>query len=331
MKKNLLYLSILVVLSGLTYYFVFTDRANEFSSKEANFTIKDTANITTIFLSSMKDENIKLDRIENAWKLNDSLIPRMDAVNLLLATLYEQKVSNPVSLNVHDEAIKELSANSTKVEIYLKGKKEAVFYVAKNQAANNLTYMLMEGAKRPFIIKLPLQNTFVGIRYMTGLSQWRTNQLFFSPNPVEKIDVVYKDSTQYNFTVYNKDSLMLESAYKTTNPLNRKRLNTYVGFYEKLYCYGFESSYIFKDSIIKTGRQLGTVSFKRKNGKIETLSIYFKPKSQDTKSIITIENVAYDFNIFYGLLNKQDFLSIDKESVEKMFRTNKEFYELDTK
>jgi hypothetical protein len=73
-----------------------------------------------------------------------------------------------------------------------------------------------------------------------------------------------------------------------------------VGFYEKLYCYGFESSYIFKDSIIKTGRQLGTVSFKRKNGKIETLSIYFKPKSQDTKSIITIDNVAYDFNIFYG-------------------------------
>ena len=331
MKKNLLYLSILVVLSGLTYYFVFTDRANEFSSKEANFTIKDTANITTIFLSSMKDENIKLDRTENAWKLNDSLIPRMDAVNLLLATLYEQKVSNPVSLNVHDEAIKELSANSTKVEIYLKGKKEAVFYVAKNQAANNLTYMLMEGAKRPFIIKLPLQNTFVGIRYMTGLSQWRTNQLFFSPNPVEKIDVVYKDSTQYNFTVYNKDSLMLESEYNTTNPLNRKRLSTYVGFYEKLYCYGFESSYIFKDSIIKTGRQLGAVSFKRKNGKIETLSIYFKPKSQDTKSIITIDNVAYDFNIFYGLLNKQDFLSIDKESVEKMFRTNKEFYELDTK
>ena len=187
MKKNLLYLSILVILSGLTYYFVFTDHGNEFSSKEANFTIKDTANISTVFLSSMKGENIKLDRTENGWKLNDSMIPRIDAINLLLATLYEQKVSNPVSLNIHDEAIKELSTNSTKVEIYIKGKKTTVFYVAKNQAANNLTYMLMEGAKRPFIIKLPLQNTFVGIRYMTGLAEWRTNKLFFSSNPVEKI------------------------------------------------------------------------------------------------------------------------------------------------
>lgn len=331
MKKNLLYLSILVILSGLTYYFVFTDHGNEFSSKEANFTIKDTANISTVFLSSMKGENIKLDRTENGWRLNDSMIPRIDAINLLLATLYEQKVSNPVSLNIHDEAIKELSTNSTKVEIYIKGKKTTVFYVAKNQAANNLTYMLMEGAKRPFIIKLPLQNTFVGIRYMTGLAEWRTNQLFFSSNPVEKIEVVYKDSVQHNFTVYNNDSITLESANKPTNSLNSKRLKAYVGFYENLYCYGFETSYMFKDSIINNGRQLGTISLKRKNGKTETLCIYFKPKSQDTKSVITIDNTAYDFNVFYGLLNKQDFLSIDKESVEKMFRTNKEFYEMDTK
>lgn len=331
MKKNLIYLFIFVLLAGLTYYFVFKQDGSDFSITEANFTVKDTSAITTIFLSSMKGESIKLNKTKTGWSLNDSLVPREESVSLLLATLWEQKASQPVALNIHDEAIKELSTNSTKVEIYEGEKLTRTFYVAKNTAANNLTYMLMEGAKRPYIVKFPFQNTFLGVRYMTQLSEWRTKQLLFAKSPIENIKIEFKDSVQHNFEVIVTDTIAINGNSTFTTPLNINRAKAYVKFYEGLFCYGYEYGYIYQDTIVKNGLQVGTVTLKRKNIPTEKLTIYFKPKVQDTKGVIKVGGNEYDMNVYFGLLNNKDFISIDNIAVEKMFRTYKEFYEADVK
>lgn len=329
MKKNIVYFTVFLALAVLTYFVVFKNDDNSFSSTEANFTLKDTASISTIFLSSMKGENIKLTRTENGWTLNDSFVPKKEAIQFLLETMHDQKPSNPVDINVHDEAIKELSTNSTKVEIYEGSKKTHTFYVGKDPAANNLTYMLQEGAKRPYIVKFPMQNTFLGVRYMTRLADWRSTRLFFDNSPVEEIIVDFKDSTQYNFSVKNQTNASVIVSKPFATPLNQKRANSYVSFFENLYCYGYEDSYIYKDSIILKGLQLGTINLKRINKKLETLTIFFKPKVQDSKSTISYNGIEYDGDIFYGLLNKKDFIVIDKSAIEKMFRKSSEFFEAD--
>ncbi len=331
MKKNLLYLSILLLLIIISYFIVFKNEDKSFNKHEANFTIKDTSNIKSIFLTSMHNENVKLDKTANGWMLNDTLLPRNEAVLALLTVLNQQKPEQPVSLSYHDQIVKDLSANNTKIEVYnLKGKKTHSFYVGKNPGPNNETYMLSEKAKRPYIVKLPFQNNFVGIRYFSKISEWKSNQILFNAAPIEFINIEYKDSNQYSYQLKVVDT----NIYVTGNidmqkSLNTKRAKEYITFFEKVFCLGYEDNYVNKNNIIQDGRQLGTLKIKRKNHAIQTITIYFKPPSQDTKSFINIGNDKYDIDFYFGLLNQNDFILMSSQMVQKIFRYFHEFYELE--
>lgn len=332
MKKNVLYLMALLVLGGLAYYFVFREEGEVFDKSEANFTVKDTASIKTIFLSNLQNENIKLSKTNGVWKLNDTLVPRQDAITSLLSALTRQKPEQPVSVAYHNSVIKDLSANNTKIEIYTDKGKTNTFYVGKNPGPNNETYMLNDNAKRPYIVKLPLQNTFVGVHYFTKVSDWRSRKILYAAAPVENVNVIYKDSTRYSYKIEKTEgSTNVTGNYVMGNPLNIKRVNDYLKLLDDIYCTGFEDTYIYKDSIVKNGRQLATVDIKRKNQPQEEITLYFKYITQDTKKVIQFGKEEYDYDWFLGLLNKKDFIVLSRKTTEKLLRSFPEFYETDTK
>lgn len=330
MKRNLLYLFILLVLSFLTYYFVFREKSELYDTSEANFNVKDTGRITSIFLTDLLGDNVKISRKDQGWVLNDSLAVRKDAVDFMLEALALQKAEQPVPTGYHDAAIRELSANSTKVEIYHEKEKTHTFYVARNAGYNNVTYMLTEGAKRPYIVKIPMRNMFLGVRYFTRLNDWRDRKILYSNNAIESVEVNYKDSTQYSFTLsmVNGNPVMKGSSV-IDKPLNLKRVNTYLKILNEVYCTGFEERYLEKDSIINNGRQMATVTIKRANCNPQQLIVFFKPPDKGTKGIFKVGGIEYDFDSFFGLLNQKDFLILSRKNAEKMLRSFPEFYEAD--
>ncbi|MBK7588999.1 MAG: DUF4340 domain-containing protein [Bacteroidetes bacterium] len=331
MNKNILYLLALVLLAALTYYFVFREEGEVFDKKEANFTVQDTAAVKTIFLSNLQNENIKLQKENGVWTLNDSMIPRPDAVHALLNVLHQQKPVQPVSVAYHDEVIKELSTHHTKVEVYTEAGKTHTFYVGRNPGPNNETYMLNEQAKRPYLVKIPLQELFVGVRYFTKISEWRNKKILYAAAPIEKVSVVYKDSTQFSYQLlHDASTLTLTGSYTIEKPLNQQRVYDYLKLLDNIYCTGFEDDYIYKDSTIRKGRQLATAIIKRKDQPEQEITFYFKPTSQGTKKIIYIGKEEYDYDLFFGLLNKKDFILMGRKSTEKVLRSFPEFYEAST-
>lgn len=329
MKKNIVYLLILVVLGILTYVFVFTDdSATIWQANETNFTIKDTHAVTKIFITSMREPSITLTRDNYQWRLNDSFRANNATVNLLLEAFALQQTAYPVSVSEHDKVVKALSTDHAKVEVYTANIKIKTFYVGKFPAANNSTYMLMEGDKRPYVVTVPVQNIFVGIRYITQPSKWRSNQILFSANaPIEKVDVYYPDSSQYNYSVINSDTPSVSGQMQIAAPLNVSWLKNYIANFDQMYCYGFEDQFIYKDTIIARGQKLGSLQVQRKGQKPETLVIYYKPNAQDTKGYTKVNGKLYDYNVFYGLLNNKDFISIDRDAVLKMFRSYPDFFQ----
>lgn len=331
MKKNLLYLAVLVGLAFATYWFVFREDDQSFSKSEANFTVKDTASITKIFLSDKVGSNVKLERTAHGWKLNDNMTAMTEAVRFLLAALVEQRADQPVPSGFHDAAIMELSTNGTKVELYNDDKKTHTFYVAKNAGYGNVTYMLTEGAKRPYIVKIPVRgNMFLGVRYMTRVNDWRERKMLYADAPIESVRVAYKDSTQYSYTINNTSNQpVVNGQAASTSPLNVKRVNSYLNLLNSIYCTGFEDRYLNKDSIINYGPQLGTVEVTRKGQAMQTLVVYFKPSDKGTKSFINLNGKQYDFDAYLALWNQRDFVLISRKTTEKLFRTYQEFYEQD--
>ena len=331
MKKNLLYLAVLLGLAFAAYWFVFREDNQSFSKQEANFTVKDTASITKLFLSDMVGNCLKLERSENGWVLNDSMTAMTDAVKFLMASLVEQRADQPVPSGFHDAAILELSTNGTKVELYNKEEKTHTFYVAKNAGYGNVTYMLTEGAKRPYIVKIPVRgNMFLGVRYMTRVNDWRERKMLFADAPIETVNVAYKDSIHYSFAVNNTSTQPVVTGQAApAMPLNVKRVNSYLNLLNSIYCTGFEDRFLGRDSIIKYGPQLGTIEVARKGVPTQRLIIYFKPTDKGSKSAINLNGKEYDFDAFLALWNNKDFVLLSRKTTEKLFRTYQEFYEQD--
>lgn len=330
MKKTIIYLIAIAALSAIVYFFVLKDNQSFFQNKEANFTCKDTASISTIFLSNVDGKSIVLKKINNKWTLNDTLTPRSDAISNLLQVLYMQQAAQPVTLNYHDEVVKDMSTNHTKVELYKGDKKTHSFIVSRYAGPNQETYMLCDGAQRPYTVVIPGENRFVGILYFTDLDSWISRKLFENTGEITKIEVSYKDSVQYNFNCILQNGNYTITGGKTIDlPLNTKRVNSYLKFFGEIYCLGFENEYEYKDSVLKRGRQLGTLILHKKNETPESITVYYKPPRQGTKGIIKIGNEQYDFDSFFALYNQKQFLIISRTMVEKMFRTYYEFYQKD--
>lgn len=329
MKKNLLYLCLLLALGAATWYFVFKDHTPTYSKKEANFTVEDTASIQSIFLSDLNNNKIKLTRSKDGWVLNDSMKPRPDAVEGLLMVLSKQYPEKPVPAAAHDEAIRELSSKSTKVEIYTGEGLEHTFYVDQIATRDNLTIMLTEGATRPYVVTLPMDNNFVGRRYFTSLSEWRSRQILDGSTPVESVDIAFTDSSQFSFhlNVIADTQYQMTGNFPVSKALNTRRVRSYLKFLDQIFCMGFETSYMYKDSIVQQTQPFATLRVQRKGHAAETLSLFFKPASHDTKEELLHKGIRYDSNFFFGWLNNRDFLQLNRKTVETLLRRYHEFYE----
>lgn len=329
MKKNLLYLCLLLALGVATWYFVFRDHTPTYSKSEANFTVEDTSAIQSIFLSDLKNNKIKLTRTPGGWVLNDSMKPRPDAVEGLLSVLHKQYPEKPVPASAHDEAIRELSSKSTKVEIYTKEGLEHTFYVDQIATRDNLTIMLMDGAKRPYVVTLPMDNNFVGRRYFTSLSEWRSRHILEGPSPIESVDIAFADSSQYSFhvNVQGEMQYQMSGPFSIPKPLNTRRVHSYLKLLDQIFCMGYETGYMYKDSIVQKTQPFATVKVQRKGQAAETLSLFFKPASHDTKEELLHKGIRYDSNFFFGWLNNHDFIQLNRKTVETLLRRYYEFYE----
>lgn len=327
MKKTLLYGLLVLLLGAATWYFIFKDTETAFSPSEANFHVASTNDIGIIYMTDLHNNAVKLTRNNTTWTLNDSLIPRPDALQLLLDALTKQRAQQPVAAGYHDAAVRELSANSTKVEIYSpEGKKTHTFYVAQNPGYNNVSYMLTEGAKRPFIVDIPLRHLFLGLRYFTNVQEWTTKQLFAGQAPIETLSVQYIDSVQHSFNIQSKGtSWALSGQTPPATPLNTQRLQQYLALFESVYCMGYETEINDSNAMFKS-RHLATVTLQRKGLKPASLDIYFRPTNKRTKSAIRIGNDEYDANTFLGSYNQQLVL-LSRKQVNNMMRYFSEFYE----
>lgn len=318
----------MLLIGGITYWFVFRKDANPFSASEANFTVADTSKISAIYMASMSGEDVKLSRDQGEWKLNGKYKARPDAINNLLEALVAQKPEQAVPSSYHDGVIKDLSTYSTKIEVYHGNTKTHSFYVGSNPGVNNVTYMLNEGAKRPYIVKLNLSNTFLGVRYFTKAEEWRDRKIMYKNAPIELISVAYKDSVHYSYKI-DVAGKSVTGNKVISEPLNAKRVDAYIRLQNEIYCMGFENKNALKDSIIQYGRKLADVTIKRQGVDADKLTIYFRPPSRGTKATLKLDGKEYDFDFFFGLVNETDFVLLNRKTTEKMLRSYPEFYQAD--
>jgi hypothetical protein len=341
MRKTLIYVVLLALVGAAVYYFFFAEKST-FGAGEADFAIKDSADVHKIFLADKKGQTVTLERDEKGgWTVNKEYKALSTPVISLLSTLMRQTATTPVPEAGHNHVIKMLAGNSVKVEVYnRRDKKMRVFYVGGEAHDNAGTYMLMEGADKPYIVQMPGFTGYIAPRYSAVLADWRDRTVFNIPaEQLKTASVQYADSneTLNSFTFRQDDkgkmTIDAEPALIAGKKLNERRTQVFSTFFEKIYCEGFINGTMKLDSIIASVPKRCVIEVESKAGEKQKVDVYWMPVNRRSKNLLTPNpdvDDAYDADRFYAVGNNaKDTMIIQRGTFEKIFRKAYEFYEED--
>src|SRR5688572_16313204 len=129
-RSSLIIILILVVLVGLSVYlYTSKSRSSTVDGDARNFSFKDTAAITRIFIADKDNNRATIVRNRNGWVVNDKYPCRSDAILNLLEVIKHVEVKMSVPKEAKENVIKYMSFNAIKVEIYADDEKVKQYYI----------------------------------------------------------------------------------------------------------------------------------------------------------------------------------------------------------
>ena len=252
MKKNnritIIITALLVVIAGILIWnnrYISTNRG-----EESNFQVWDTASVTKIYLADRKERESLLEREPQGWVLNGTYRAHPKQVQYLLTTLYKIRIKMPVSKASHDNIVKQLASQSTKVEIYQNvprinlfnkvklfyhEKRTKVFYVGDATMDSSGTFMLKEGADKAYIVYIPSFRGFITTRFTANPDDWRDHTVFHeNMADIQSVAIEFNEDPEGSFRIDN----MGKHQYKLTRLCDNKDLP-----YDTLKVINFMSSF----------------------------------------------------------------------------------------
>ena len=185
MKKVLYQIIIITILISLIVVGIKKERnTSTIRTDKRNFSINDTLSISKIELINRNLENITIERTKHNWILNDSLVANQYSVNLLLKTIKEMRVKNPVARSALNNIIKRMSIQNTKVTIYGDENELKTIFVGGETADQLGTFMMLEGAKEPYVMHIPGFNGYLSSRFNCKEELWRDKKIFRNTNKI---------------------------------------------------------------------------------------------------------------------------------------------------
>ena len=252
MKKNnritIIITALLVVIAGVLIWnnrYISTNHG-----EESNFQVWDTASVTKIYLADRKERESLLEREPQGWVLNGTYRAHPKQVQYLLTTLYKIRIKMPVSKASHDNIVKQLASQSTKVEIYQNvprinlfnkvklfyhEKRTKVFYVGDATMDSSGTFMLKEGADKAYIVYIPSFRGFITTRFTANPDDWRDHTVFHeNMADIQSVAIEFNEDPEGSFRIDN----MGKHQYKLTRLCDNKELP-----YDTLKVINFMSSF----------------------------------------------------------------------------------------
>ncbi|HRZ77953.1 MAG TPA: hypothetical protein P5248_11335, partial [Bacteroidales bacterium] len=193
MKKNRTRILIVLLLALAAAFLLLNRSRGTLPDSESDFALRDTSAVTRFFLADRNGNSVDITRDGGSWKMNGGQTVRREAVDQFLTTMLRLAVSSPVASSAHNSVVSRLASSGVKVEIYqtvyridLPGnlrlfpheKLTRTFYVGDATQDNLGTFMMLEGAERPYITYIPGFRGFVSVRFSPRVSDWRDHTIF---------------------------------------------------------------------------------------------------------------------------------------------------------
>lgn len=342
MSKNLKIFGVVFILLIIVIFLVSRQSNSTLNYKEKNFAIEDTASVTKIFLADKQDRQLLLEKQNGSdWVINDSVEAIPEKIGTMLRTITNLKVQRPVSDAAHNNVISRLAARSVKVEIYQKAyrinlfdqiklfpfeKNTRTYYVGGETQDKLGTFILMEGAERPYVVGIPGFRGFVSTRFTARLGDWRHHKVFnHRISNIESLSLLYRDepensfrietTSNRNFKLYSPEKEQYISDFDTVKVI--EYLTTFRNLRFESYLSG--SMPQTKIDSIKAQEPVHIINLDAKEGQDQTVKTHYMPAYGKTD----LEGNPLDYNpeTMYASINEgKDFVTIQFFAFDKVFK-----------
>jgi hypothetical protein len=252
----------------------------------------------------------------------------------------KQAALYPVPQTAYDNAIKSLSTEGVKVEVYGRdGKKMKVFYVGGSSVNNTGTNMMMEGAKQPYIVQVPGFVGYLTPRYTVQMQFWRDRMVFNIPqDEIKSISVKYIDKPINSFEVTKQGNDVTVTAdpalMKGLGAVNKRRADVYTRYFTNIFCEGYLNGLPDMDTTLKTAPKQSEIDVQGIHGQHQHADIYWMALNKRSKNRETSNPDVpddYDADRLYAVINNgKDTVMIQQFAFRNIFHKAYEFFQSDS-
>lgn len=341
MKRNKYIFIVLIVLLAVAGALWVSRSPSTFSRSSGDFRLDDSSTVTRIFMSDKNNNSVTLTRLDSArWLVNDRFPAQKVNIDLLLRTMVDMEVQQPVARAAHDNIIRELAVNAVKVEIYQRvnrievfgirlfprEKMTKVYYVGGATQNNQGSFMLMQGSSDPFVVFLPGFRGFISPRFSPIEKYWRDYTIFRKSIPeIASVRVEVPENPAYSFEVRNNGTNRFTlTALQDNRAIARYDTLKLLNFLSGFRSLGYEAllndmNLARKDSIIRS-RPFVVITLTDTAGVASTVKTFHKqgpPGQTDPEG----NPLPYDLDRLYALVNDgRDFTLIQYYTFDKVLR-----------
>lgn len=325
-RKNILITSVIVILAALASI---TYMKQSKGTYKQEFAIVDSSRVTKIFLADKTNNSLTLSRSETrSWRINDSILPIRENVDLLLHTMLNIQKKYPVPLKERKTDIKRLATNSTKVEIYgreplitlfghaffVKERLLKVYYVGGPTKNYKGSLVKLEDDEDLFVAYIPGFNGYISERYSARIADWKSHKIFqYLVGEIAELSIDFPQAPHQSYTIMNNDSRNFK-LYKTQGGMSLVESYDTIKVLDMLSRYNqinFESlldnmSKTETDSI-KKSIPFRVISIKTTNGESHTLKMYHRKNTYGSLDL-NGNPFPWDMDHMYAWLDNDTYL-----------------------
>jgi len=339
MKKNLIYLAILLVLVIIAYLLVFKNNTGTISGKETNFAVAEIEEIAKIFMADKNEQKILLQRKGNNWIVNSKYKARAGAIKNLLSTIKDVRVDHPVSKAARNNVVRDLVTKAIKIEIYNKEEELMKSYYVGGPAGNYKgSYMILAGknsiAKNPYVVHIPGFNGYLTTRYFLNEIEWKDKTIFsYKIEEMKSVSVEYTEypvaEESFSVSVRNKDSFELHkiNGDNDISHYNKQNLLRFLSYFRNIHAEAYQNENSKKDSILSTN-PFCIITVTDTTGYVNEVKLYYKPINKRSKMQFDEQGnkLPHDLDRYYATVNRgKDFMLVQDFVFGKLLRAFSEF------
>lgn len=334
MKRNIILLVALLVLSALAWYLVKeAGKGSTLSDYEGSFAVPDTTMIGRVKVLDRQGRSLDLQRKDGYWELNGKYRAEPRIMKEMLETVSQIEVKFIPSASMVPNILKSLGTHGRRVDVYsTKGDVLKTYYIGGVTQDGTGTFCMMEGSEQPFVVTMKYFHGSVSSRFFLDEKDWRDRALLpVRESDIQRFSIEYPRDREKSFVISREGGELMVKPFhdltiRSNGKLDRDLVRTYLREVSTLRIEGFNNENPHRDSL---SRQLPFCMVRVELGDSSSMAVAFHPMlTMDRRGNVLTGRDGKPLPIerYHVSSSWGDFMVVQNEPFKPLFATYSLFF-----